>query len=83
MTDRFAASEGEVWDQTTLPHRKLDLDDANHLLEIWVERANECRAVSKYAEARCWSMPAASLRAAINQAESQRRLRLLQGRPIR
>lgn len=73
MSERFAAHEGEVWDQTTVPHRKLDLDEARALVQSWAEKANEYRARSQYQQASCWSKPAAVLRAAISQAETQRR----------
>ena len=83
MTERFAAREGEVWDQTSLPHRKLDLDDARALIQTWAGKANECRARKDYGQARCWSEPAAQLRAAITQAEVQQRLRRVpSGRPL-
>lgn len=69
---RFDAREGEVWDQTTLPHRKLEMEDARALVQTWAGKANECRASGDYAQARCWSEPAAALRAAITRAETQR-----------
>lgn len=83
MTERFVAREGEVWDQTTLPHRKLTLEDAQVLVQTWAEKANQCRARHDFNQARCWSEPAAALRAAITQAATQRRLgRAVQGRPL-
>jgi hypothetical protein len=79
---RFDAREGEVWDQTTVPAHRLDLDDARALVQTWAEKANQCRARSDYNQARCWSEPASALRAAITLAESQRRLGwAMQGRP--
>jgi hypothetical protein len=83
MTDRFIARSGEVWDQTTLPHHKLDLDDARLLVNTWAGRANECRRARDFNQARCWSEPADDLREAIAQAETQRRLdRPFGGRPL-
>ena len=73
MTGRFFAREGEVWNETAAPYHRLDLDEARALVQDWAEKANQCRARSDYNQARCWSVPAADLRAAITLAEVQRR----------
>lgn len=74
MTERFVAIRGDVWDQTTMPARRLHLDDARALADTWRREAEACRQKGAYDQVKLWSGPAALLVIAIDSAVVQRRM---------
>jgi hypothetical protein len=74
MAERFTAIRGEVWDQTTMPARKLDLEDARIMVNIWRREAEACRQAGARDHERTWSDPATTLTNAIEAAVVQRKM---------